>query len=52
MDYITNTLGRLLDYSLRYVFEPGLNIALDHPIISVVIVAVLMYWAAKGYRML
>lgn len=48
MDHI----GKLIDLGLRYVFEPGLNWVLDHPFISLVAVVGLVYWAARGYRML
>ena len=48
MDYIS----RLIDLGLRYVFEPGLNWVLDHPIISLLVVVGLVYWSARGYRML
>jgi hypothetical protein len=45
-------ISKVIDFGLRYVFEPGLNWVLDHPIISLLIVVVLVYWAARGYRML
>jgi len=45
-------ISKLIDLGLRYVFEPGLNWVLDHPIISLVIVVGLVYWSARGYRML
>ncbi|MGE5302565.1 MAG: hypothetical protein ACM3TN_04505 [Alphaproteobacteria bacterium] len=45
-------ISKVIDLGLRYVFEPGLNWVLDHPIISLVIVVGLVYWAARGYRML
>lgn len=48
MDYI----GKAIDYGLRHVFEPGLYWVLNHPLISVVAVGVLVYWAVRGYRML
>jgi hypothetical protein len=48
MDYI----DRLFGFLLRYIFEPGLNWVLDHPIISVVAVIGLVYWAVRGYRMI
>ena len=48
MDY----LNRLLELSLRHVFEPGLNWALNHPIISVVVIAALIYFSVRNYRML
>lgn len=45
-------LGKFFDLTLRYVFEPGLNWVLEHPIISVVVVVTLVYWAVRGYRIL
>jgi hypothetical protein len=47
-----NHLERFFNLSVRYVFEPGLNWVLDHPIVSVAVVAVLIYWSVRGYRML
>jgi hypothetical protein len=47
-----NEIGKVIDFSLRYVFEPGLNWVLDHPIISLLLVVGLVYWSARGYRML
>jgi hypothetical protein len=47
-----NYFDKVVDYSLRHVFEPGLGFALSHPIVAVVVVAVLIYWAVRGYRML
>ena len=48
MDYF----NKLVDYSLRHVFEPSLNWVLNHPIVSVVVVAVLIYASVRNYRML
>ena len=45
-------ISKVIDLGLRYVFEPGLNWVLDHPIISLLIVVGLVYWSARGYRML
>ncbi len=45
-------ISRLIDLGLRYVFEPGLNWVLGHPIISLLVVVGLVYWSARGYRML
>jgi hypothetical protein len=45
-------LEKFFELSLRYVFEPGLNWVLDHPVVSVAVVAVLIYWSVRGYRML
>jgi hypothetical protein len=44
--------GKAIDYSLRYVFEPALQWVINHPIISVVVVVVLIYFAVRNYRML
>lgn len=45
-------ISRLIDLGLRYVFEPGLNWVLAHPVISLLVVVGLVYWSARGYRML
>ncbi len=45
-------IERLFDLSVRYVFEPGLNWVLEHPIISVAVVVGLVFWSVRGYRML
>jgi len=45
-------LEKFYDMSLRYIFEPGLNWVIAHPIISVVVVVVLVYWSVRNYRML
>jgi hypothetical protein len=45
-------LHKFLDLSLRYVFEPGLDWVLAHPIVSVVVVVALVYWSMRGYRIL
>jgi hypothetical protein len=37
---------------VRYVFEPGLEWVIDHPIISVLVVVALVYWSVRGYRIL
>ncbi|HUF41488.1 MAG TPA: hypothetical protein VMR20_05990 [Verrucomicrobiae bacterium] len=47
-----NYLQKLFEMSMRHVFEPGLNWVLDHPVISVAVVVVLIYWSVRGYRML
>jgi hypothetical protein len=43
---------RIFDLSVRYVFEPGLEWVIDHPIISVLVVVALVYWSVRGYRIL
>jgi hypothetical protein len=45
-------MDRAIEYIMRNFFEPGLQWTLNHPVISVVIVGVLIYWAVRGYRML
>jgi hypothetical protein len=45
-------LDRLFDLSVRYVFEPGLEWVIAHPIISVVVVVALVFWSVRGYRIL
>ena len=45
-------MDRAIDYVMRNLFEPGLYWSLNHPVLSVIIVALLIYWAVRGYRML
>jgi hypothetical protein len=45
-------MDRAIDYLLRNFFEPALQWTLNHPVVSVVVVGVLIYWAVRGYRML
>lgn len=45
-------VAELLGWARRYVFEPGFDWVLEHPIISVVVVIGLVYWSVRGYRML
>ena len=45
-------IEKVFDLALRYVFDPGLNWVLAHPIISVVVVVGLVYWAVRGYKMM
>ncbi len=47
-----DTISRLMDLGLRYVFEPSLNWVLDHPLISLLVVLGLVFWSMRGYRML
>jgi hypothetical protein len=49
---IMDRLSKFFDLTLRYVFEPGLNWVLEHPIVSVVVVVGLVYWSVRGYRIL
>jgi hypothetical protein len=52
--YVSERFGmdRLIDYVMRNFFEPALQWTLNNPVISVVIVGVLIFWAVRGYRML
>lgn len=45
-------MDRAIDYIMRNLLEPALQWTLNHPLVSVVIVGVLIYWAVRGYRML
>jgi len=45
-------MGRAVDYIIQNIFEPSLNWALSHPILSVVAVAALIYFSVRNYRML
>ena len=44
--------NKLIDYLSRHVFEPGLNWAIEHPIVSTVAVVALIYFSVRNYRML
>ena len=45
-------MSRFIDYMLQNVVEPSLNWVLQHPIISVVVVGLLIFFAARNYKML
>ena len=45
-------MGKAVDYILINLFEPALNWSLNHPIISVVVVGALVFFACRNYRML
>jgi hypothetical protein len=45
-------ISRLLDLGSKYVFEPSLNWVLAHPIVSVVVIALLVFFSVRNYRML
>ena len=48
MDHV----NKLLDLTLRHVIDPGLNWVLNHPLVSVVVIAALIYFSVRNYRML
>lgn len=45
-------MGKAVDYILINIFEPCLNWALSHPILSVAVVGGLIYIACRNYRMI
>ena len=45
-------MGKAIDYIVQNIFEPSLVWVLNHPIISVVVVGALIFFAARNYRML
>lgn len=45
-------MGKAVDYILINIFEPCLNWALSHPILSVIIVGALIFFACRNYRMI
>jgi len=45
-------MSRFIDYMLQNVLEPSLNWVLHHPVISVVAVGLLIFFAARNYKML
>jgi len=47
-----NAMGKAVDYILINLFEPALNWSLSHPIISVVVVGALVFFACRNYRLL
>ena len=47
-----NIMGRAVDYIMINIFEPSLNWALSHPILSVLVVGALIFFACRNYRML
>jgi hypothetical protein len=49
---IIQWLEKGFDWTVRFVFEPGVEWVIDHPIISVVVVIALVYWSVRGYRMM
>ena len=45
-------LNKVFDGAVRYVLEPGVNWVIDHPMNSVAVVVLLVYWSVRGYRMI
>lgn len=45
-------MSRAIDYIVQNIFEPSLNWVLNHPIISVIAVAALIFFSVRNYRML
>jgi hypothetical protein len=52
MDRYMNHFDKLLDLGVRYVFDPSVEWVINHPTISVMAVAVLVYVSVRNYRML
>lgn len=47
-----DAIGRVTDLVMRRVLEPGMYWVIDHPIVTVLAVGALVYWAMRGYRIL
>jgi len=45
-------ITKYFDLTMRYVLEPGVNWVIAHPILSLIVVVVLVYWSVRGYRIL
>jgi len=45
-------MSKAVDYILINFFEPCLQWSINHPILSVLIVGALIFFAARNYRML
>jgi hypothetical protein len=45
-------LERIFGYVSTHIFEPSLNWCIAHPIISVVVIGLLIFFAARNYKML
>jgi len=45
-------MAKAIDYIVQSIFEPSLTWVLNHPIISLLAVAALIFFAARNYRML
>ena len=46
------SIERVTDLILRRVLEPGMYWVIDHPVVTVLAVGALVYWAMRGYRIL
>jgi hypothetical protein len=47
-----NPMSRFVDYVMINMFEPALAWVLNHPIVSTLAVALLIYVSVRNYRML
>jgi hypothetical protein len=45
-------MDKAFEYLVENIMEPSLEWVLDHPIVSVVIVAALIFFSVRNYRML
>ncbi|HEY7716770.1 MAG TPA: hypothetical protein VIE90_19805 [Candidatus Binatia bacterium] len=45
-------MSRFVDYIMSNFFEPSLNWVLNHPIVSTIVIALLIYVSVRNYRML
>jgi hypothetical protein len=45
-------MGKFIDYVFNNVFEPFLGFVLNHPIVSVVVLGAMIFFAVRNYRML
>lgn len=46
------SMSRAVDYVVQSLFEPALMWVLNHPIITVLAVAALIFFSVRNYRML
>jgi hypothetical protein len=45
-------MDRGVDYIVQNIFEPALMWVVNHPIISVLVIAALIFFSVRNYRML
>lgn len=45
-------MGKFIDAIFIHVFEPALQWAINHPILSVVVVGAMIFFACRNYKML